>query len=120
MRNLVIAAVIIIAGLALWRYYGGESAEPTANSNNKIGTIHTTKGEIKLELFADKTPITVKNFTDLAGQGFYTDTSFLDTNTTVFGKGVEGKGPVNQIVSHPQSERDGPLAPVRIDYNDVE
>ncbi|HEY4482705.1 MAG TPA: peptidylprolyl isomerase [Candidatus Paceibacterota bacterium] len=76
MRNLVIAAVIIIAGLALWRYYGGESAEPTANSNNKIVTIHTTKGDIKLELFADKTPITVKNFTDLAGKGFYNDTLF--------------------------------------------
>lgn len=76
MRNLIIAAVIIIAGLALWRYYGGTPAQPSTNSNNPIVTIHTTKGDIKLELFADKTPITVQNFTDLVSKGFYNDTLF--------------------------------------------
>ena len=29
-------------------------------------TIHTSKGDIKVELFADKTPITVNNFKGLA------------------------------------------------------
>jgi cyclophilin family peptidyl-prolyl cis-trans isomerase len=38
--------------------------------------LDTDKGEIKLELFADKTPNTVNNFVFLARQGFYDDTIF--------------------------------------------
>ena len=34
-------------------------------------TLHTEKGDIVLELFADKTPATVNNFVFLARQGFY-------------------------------------------------
>ena len=34
-------------------------------------TLHTDKGDIILELFADKTPVTVNNFVFLAGEGFY-------------------------------------------------
>ncbi len=34
-------------------------------------TIKTGKGEIHLELFADKTPLTVANFVNLARRGFY-------------------------------------------------
>jgi cyclophilin family peptidyl-prolyl cis-trans isomerase len=34
-------------------------------------TLHTDKGDIVLELFADKTPKTVNNFVFLAREGFY-------------------------------------------------
>ncbi len=34
-------------------------------------TIHTSMGDIELELFADDAPKTVENFTKLAGDGFY-------------------------------------------------
>jgi len=39
-------------------------------------TLHTDKGDIVLELFADKTPHTVNNFVFLAREGFYDDTMF--------------------------------------------
>jgi cyclophilin family peptidyl-prolyl cis-trans isomerase len=39
-------------------------------------TMETTEGKIVIELFADKTPITVSNFVSLAKKGFYNDTSF--------------------------------------------
>lgn len=39
-------------------------------------TIKTNKGDIKLDLFADKTPVTVASFINLAKQGFYKDLSF--------------------------------------------
>jgi peptidyl-prolyl cis-trans isomerase B (cyclophilin B) len=39
-------------------------------------TIKTNKGDIKLDLFADKTPVTVASFINLAKQGFYQDLSF--------------------------------------------
>lgn len=38
--------------------------------------LHTDKGDIKLELFADKTPKTVNNFVFLARQGFFDGTFF--------------------------------------------
>ena len=39
-------------------------------------TIHTDKGDITVQLFADKTPKTVNNFVFLAKQGFYDGTIF--------------------------------------------
>lgn len=38
---------------------------------NPTATIETTKGTIKIALFEDKAPATVKNFRDLAAKGFY-------------------------------------------------
>jgi peptidyl-prolyl cis-trans isomerase B (cyclophilin B) len=39
-------------------------------------TMKTSKGDIHLNLFADKTPITVANFVNLAQKGFYNGLSF--------------------------------------------
>jgi len=39
-------------------------------------TIKTNKGDIKINLFADKAPITVTNFTNLAQRGFYDGLTF--------------------------------------------
>ena len=39
-------------------------------------TLHTTKGEIVIELFDNHVPKTVKNFTDLAKNNFYDGTVF--------------------------------------------
>jgi cyclophilin family peptidyl-prolyl cis-trans isomerase len=38
--------------------------------------MHTDKGDVKIHLFADKTPKTVNNFVFLARQGFYDGTIF--------------------------------------------
>jgi len=42
----------------------------------KVATFTTNKGEIRLELFAEKTPKTVANFEKLAGDGFYDGLTF--------------------------------------------
>jgi cyclophilin family peptidyl-prolyl cis-trans isomerase len=39
-------------------------------------TLSTDKGDIVLELFAEKTPVTVNNFVFLAREGFYDGTTF--------------------------------------------
>lgn len=42
----------------------------------KVATIQTNKGEIRIELHADKAPKTVANFEKLASQGFYDGLKF--------------------------------------------
>ncbi len=42
----------------------------------KVATITTDKGDIKIELFADKTPKTCENFEKLIADGFYDGLKF--------------------------------------------
>lgn len=42
----------------------------------KSAEIHTDKGIMKLELYAEETPVTVDNFTKLAKEGFYNGLAF--------------------------------------------
>ncbi len=38
--------------------------------------MHTSKGDIRLQLFADEAPLTVANFVNLVNRGFYDELSF--------------------------------------------
>jgi cyclophilin family peptidyl-prolyl cis-trans isomerase len=42
-----------------------------------LATIKTEKGDIQIELFADRAPLTVNNFVFLAEEGYYDDTTFF-------------------------------------------
>ncbi|MDO9517060.1 MAG: peptidylprolyl isomerase [Methanosarcinaceae archaeon] len=44
--------------------------------DNRIATIVTDKGVIKIELYENRAPITTKNFIDLAESGFYDGLTF--------------------------------------------
>ncbi len=62
-------------------------------------TMKTDKGDIVLELFADKTPITVNNFVFLAREGFYDGVifhrviaDFMAQGGDPTGKGSDGPG----------------------------
>lgn len=48
----------------------------SAAGKNPIAVIETSLGNVKVELFADKAPLSVKNFLDYANSGFYKDTVF--------------------------------------------
>ncbi len=45
-------------------------------SKTYIATMRTDKGDIVIELAAEKAPITVNNFVNLAKQGYYADSTF--------------------------------------------
>lgn len=47
-----------------------------AAEKNPVVLIETTLGNVKAELFADKAPISVKNFLEYAHSGYYKDTIF--------------------------------------------
>ncbi len=53
--------------------------------------LHTNKGDITLELYADKAPETVKNFLDYVNSGFYNGTIFhrVINNFMIQGGGFE-------------------------------
>ena len=57
---------------------GGTMAQdfPETNSDNPLVTLRTSMGDITLELYMDKTPITAGNFLKLAREGFYDGTKF--------------------------------------------
>lgn len=54
--------------------------------------IHTDRGDIKVSLFADKTPHTVNNFVFLARQGFYDGTIFHRVIKDFMTQGGDPKG----------------------------
>ena len=66
----MILSVLSIAGVFL----GLASAAVAADK--LTATIQTTKGVIEVELNADKTPVTVASFVNLAQHGFYNGISF--------------------------------------------
>jgi cyclophilin family peptidyl-prolyl cis-trans isomerase len=49
---------------------------PAAKPGNPVVVMQTTEGVIKLELWAEKAPLTVKNFLRYADEGFYDGTIF--------------------------------------------
>jgi cyclophilin family peptidyl-prolyl cis-trans isomerase len=49
---------------------------PVAGAENPKVILETTKGQITIELYAEKAPDTVKNFLDYVDAGFYNGTIF--------------------------------------------
>ena len=81
----------------------------------KVATITTNKGDIRIELFADKTPKTVANFEKLAKEGFYDGLKFhrVIDNFMIQGgcpQGTGSGGPGYKFADefHPTLKHDGP------------
>lgn len=53
-----------------------EATDSTEATTNPKVTIHTSMGDIQLELFPQKAPVTVANFLQYAKDGFYNGTIF--------------------------------------------
>ncbi len=78
-------------------------------------TISTDKGDMILELFADKTPVTVNNFVFLCREGFYDGTifhrviaDFMAQGGDPTGKGTGGPGYRFQDEFHPSLRHNKP------------
>lgn len=78
-------------------------------------TMKTDKGDIVLELFADKTPVTVNNFVFLAREGFYDGVifhrviaDFMAQGGDPTGRGTGGPGYRFQDEFHPSLRHDKP------------
>lgn len=81
----------------------------------KVATIQTKRGDIRLELYADKAPQTVANFEKLAQKGFYDGlkfhrviADFMIQTGCPKGTGTGGPGYSFADEFHPDLKHDGP------------
>ncbi|HVY54937.1 MAG TPA: peptidylprolyl isomerase [Thermodesulfobacteriota bacterium] len=74
----MIPAVLLSAGCNRNKEVHGETQkkESEAKGGNPVVIMSTSKGDIKIELFKDKAPITVENFLAYVNDGFYNGTIF--------------------------------------------
>jgi cyclophilin family peptidyl-prolyl cis-trans isomerase len=85
-------------------------------------TIKTNHGDIKVELFDDKAPITCENFRQYVADGFFNDTIFhrVIPNFMIQGGGMEAdmsqkatRDPIKNEADNGESNRRGTLAMAR-------
>ncbi len=69
--RLAIILALAVPMIALTGLGQGKTAKSKANP---VVALETSLGVIKVQLFADKSPVTVKNFLDYVGLGFYNGT----------------------------------------------
>lgn len=68
---LTLALVFMTTACAAGSFWDFKKNEGESKVANRIAVFDTNMGEFEIELFEDKTPITTKNFIDLAQEGFY-------------------------------------------------
>lgn len=70
---------------------------PKEQITGKKASIKTNKGEIVIELFGDRAPLTVSNFVDLTNKGFYNGLTFhrVEPSFVIQGGDPEGNGTGN-------------------------
>ena len=73
---------------------------------NPMVTLSTSMGDIKLELYLDKAPVTVKNFLDYAKAGYYDGTIF---HRVIPGFMIQGGG----FTPDMQDKREGQKPPIK-------
>ncbi len=111
----------LIRFLACLALISGVAQAQEGPANPEV-TIHTSKGNIRLELFADKAPASVENFLQYARDGYFTDTIFhrvishfmiqgggLDTD----GKKKATRGPIQNEATNGLSNLRGTIAMAR-------
>src|ERR671919_789803 len=89
-------------------------------------TLHTSEGDVELELYPEDAPKTVENFTKLASEGFYDGLvfhrvipDFMIQGGCPLGTGTGGPGytfedEINEHMAE-RDERDRPREPITID-----
>jgi cyclophilin family peptidyl-prolyl cis-trans isomerase len=67
---------LLFAGLALSLLATAACSDAAAETKNPVVVMDTSMGTIKIELFTDKAPITVKNFLNYVDEKHYDGTTF--------------------------------------------
>jgi cyclophilin family peptidyl-prolyl cis-trans isomerase len=95
----MLASMVVLAA-------GFPGAAPAAGKGNPMVVLSTSMGDIKIELYSDKAPITVKNFVDYAKAGYYDGTIF---HRIIPGFMIQGGG----LTADMQDKRQGQRPPIK-------
>ena len=82
------------------------AAGPAGGKGNPMVVLSTSLGDIKVELYPDKAPVTVKNFLDYVKAGYYDGTVF---HRVIPGFMVQGGG----LTPDMQDKREGQRPPIK-------
>jgi peptidyl-prolyl cis-trans isomerase B (cyclophilin B) len=98
-KILLLVASLFLGSLVLTATVGAaekiiKEGKKKMNDSSLTATINTSKGDIRLKLFPDKTPLTVLNFVNLSARGFYNGLTFhrVIPNFMIQGGCPEGSG----------------------------
>src|SRR5689334_16365285 len=75
-----------------------QTAPLTAAPGNPTAVISTSLGDITVELFKDRAPVSVENFLQYVSEGFYTGTVF---HRVISGFMIQGGGFTPELVEKP-------------------
>ena len=89
-KNVLITVVLI--ALIVFTLGCADKSQQVQTGKNRIATIETSKGTIKFELYEKETPITTKNFIELAQSGFYNGLKFHRVEPGFVIQGGDPKG----------------------------
>ena len=92
-------ALTALAFLVLFQTVGGTQPQPaTPAPGNPTVLISTSLGDITVELYNDRAPVSVQNFLQYANDGFYTGTVF---HRVISGFMIQGGGFTTDMVEKP-------------------
>jgi cyclophilin family peptidyl-prolyl cis-trans isomerase len=103
MRTMVSWRLVVGMALAM---VGVTGTVPAAGKGNPMVLLSTSMGDIKVELFPEKAPITVKNFLDYVKAGYYNGTIF---HRVIPGFMIQGGG----LTADMQDKREGQKAAIK-------
>jgi len=92
-RGTLILAVVLMAGLIL-----GAGSSARAERSHPLVKLETSMGDITLELYPDKAPVTVANFLEYVKAGFFNGTIF---HRVISGFMIQGGGLDAQMKKKP-------------------
>jgi cyclophilin family peptidyl-prolyl cis-trans isomerase len=135
-KYLYLAISIVIVGLSIYGFFGlfdkGESKieidsnDVKTSADNVViniedknmyeATMKTNMGDIVLELYKDKAPVTVDNFIKLASEGFYNGTKF---HRVIKGFMIQGGDPNSKLADWSTHGTGGPGYQFKDEFNDV-
>ena len=86
--TLLPAVILLMGGVS-----GAEESTTSQGKGNPMVLLTTSLGDIKIELFPDKAPVTVKNFLGYVNDGYYNGTVFhrVIPGFMIQGGGMDGE-----------------------------
>ena len=88
-----LAAVAVLLGAGYWFLFMNEQIMQESTKESTKATLHTTKGDVVIELLGADAPDTVANFIKLAQSGFYDGTKF---HRVIKGFMIQGGDPLSK------------------------